>query len=275
MADSEVYFPSAYAGRHNNHGSLPVKANTKYPKGTMVARDANGRAARPAAGLKIHGISEGDFDNTASGPSGVAGLDDAFYCELSIGVGEFDYDGSAPKADEVVYAVDNHTVSLDSDGGTRGIAGVCTETGASGKVVVYIDPVVNGALTNGTSSLIAAAQLEIGFADLTDADGAQSFNFPAVLPAGALVLSHSIEVTEAFTDGVAGVFTLDVGDADVDAIVDGAALGTIATLHGPLGVQSGGLYGGVQLTATVLGTVNVTTATEGAVTITVYYTIAP
>ncbi len=273
MADSEIFFPSEYAGRHNKHGSLPAQANVKYPKGTMVARDADGRAARPAAGLTIHGISEGDFDNTASGPTGVAGANDAFNVELSVGLGVFDYDGDAPKADEVVYAVDNHTVSIDSDGATRGKAGVCTETGSGGKVVVLIDPVVNGLLNNGAASLIGTRSLTILAADLTEADGAQTFNLGAALPAGAVVLSHNIDVTAAFTDGVAGVFTLDIGDTDVDAIVDGAALGTIANLHGPLGVQSGGRYGAVQLTATVLADVNVTTATLGAVTIEVFYTV--
>lgn len=272
MADSEVFFPSQYAGRHNNHGSLPCKASTKYPKGTMVARDSNGRAARPAAGLQIHGISEGDFDNSATGPEGNKG-DDAFNVELSIGVGVFDYDGTAPKAEQVVYAVDNHTVSLDSDGGTRGVAGVCSETGASGKVVVYIDPVLNGALASGVSGGLQSLSLDIVAADLTDADGSQTFNFGSALPANAVLLSRHISVTEAFTDGAAGVFTLDVGDSDVDAIVDGAALGTIAELFGTSGVRSGGLWGGLTPTATVLGTVNVTTATLGAVTITLYYMV--
>ncbi len=270
MADSEVFFPSTYAGRHSDHGSLPVKANTKYPKGTMVARDADGRAARPAAGLLINGVSEGDFDNTSAGPLGNQG-NDAYNVELAYGVHKFDYDGDAPKANELCYAVDNHTVSLDSDGGTRGVAGICTETGSDDKVLVLIDPALNGALVTQPSSGMLVRSLEIGFADLTDADGAQTFNLGAALPANAVVFGHAITVTEAFTDGAAGVFTLDVGDTDVDAIVDGAALGTIAALHGPLGVQSGGRYGSVQLTATVLGSVNVTTATAGAVLIEIFY----
>jgi hypothetical protein len=271
MADSEVFFPSDYAGRHNAHGSLPCKTATKYPKGTMVARDSNGRAARPAAGLKIHGVSEGDFDNTASGPEGDKG-NDAFNVELTVGVFEFDYDGTAPKADQVVYALDNHTVTLDGSGG-EGIAGVCTETGSGGKVMVLVDPVVNGALANGTAANVLKATLTIGFADLTDADGSQTFNFGAALPANAVLLSRHISVTEAFTDGAAGVFTLDVGDTDVDAIVDGAALGTIAELFGTSGVRSGGRWGGTTPTATVLGSVNVTTATAGSVTIELFYSV--
>jgi hypothetical protein len=272
MADSEVSFPSNYAGRQNKHGSLPVKANVKYPKGTMVARDSNGRAARPATGLTIHGVSEGDFDNTATGPAGVAGANDAFNVELTLGVFEFDYDGTAPKADQIVYALDNHTVSLDGSGG-EGIAGVCTETGSGGKVMVLIDPAINGALKNGTAQDVQKLSLTIVAADLTDADGAQTIAFGSAFPANAVLLSRHISVTEAFTDGAAGVFTLDVGDTDVDAIVDGAALGTIAELFGISGVRSGGRWGGTTPGATVLGTVNVTTATLGSVTIELFYTV--
>ncbi len=271
MADSEVFYPSKYTGRHNNHGSLPVKADTKYPKGTMVARDANGRAARPDDGLQIHGVSEGDFDNTDAGPRGNLG-NDAFNVELTVGNFEFAYDGTAPKPEQVVYALDNRTVTLDSDSGARGIAGVCTEAGSGGKCVVMIDPVMNGALKSGVG-LVQSESLTITAADLTDADGSQTFNLGSALPTNAVVIGHSIDVTAAFTDGAAGVFSLDVGYSDVDAIVDGASLAAIAKLHGPLGVRSGGRYDGVQMTATVLGTVNVTTATLGSVTVEIFYVL--
>lgn len=155
MADSEVFFPSKFAGRFTNHGTLPAQANVKYPKGTMVARDDNGRASRPANGLAIHGVSEGDFDNTASGPTGVAGANDDINVELAYGVHVFDYTSTAPKAHDIVFAVDNHTVALSSNSGVRGVAGVCTEPGANGKVPVSIDPVVNGLLQR----LLAAVYL--------------------------------------------------------------------------------------------------------------------
>lgn len=277
MADSEVFFPSKYAGRHNNHGSLPVLADTKYPKGTMVARNADGRAARPGAGLQIHGISEGDFDNTATGPTGVAGANDAFNVELALGVGTFDYTGTAPKAGQKVYAVDNHTVSLDSSSGTRGIAGVCTETGAGGKVEVYIDPVMNGALAAGTASAVLALSLSLTDDDLTDADGSQSFDI-GTLPANAVLLGASITVTEAFDDGAAGTFVADIGikAGDTDSILDGAAdnLGTIAVVASPLGVRPLGRYAGAPTIAVVVNSnVNVNTATVGAALIEVFYAI--
>lgn len=151
MADSEIFYPSKYAARLNMHGTLPAQANVKYPPGTMVARDANGRASRPAAGLPIAGVSEGEFDNTASGPLGVAGANDAINVELSIGVHTFKYTGTAPKQGEIVYAVDNVTVQLTPS--TLGIAGVVTENSSGGVCAVLIDPVLNSVM----KALFAAA----------------------------------------------------------------------------------------------------------------------
>jgi hypothetical protein len=237
----------------------------------MVARDGNGRAARPAAGLLINGVSGGDFDNTSSGPQGDLG-NDAFNVELTYGVHTFDYTGTAPKANEVCYAVDNHTVSLDSSGGTRGVAGICTETGANSKVEVLIDPALNGALVSQPVSGVLSKSLALTDDLLTESDGSQSFNLGTALPANAVVIGHSVTITEAFTDGSAGVFTLDVGiSGALDSIMNGGALGTIATVSGPLGARSSGRYTSAQLLATVLADVNVVTATAGAATVEVFY----
>jgi hypothetical protein len=276
MADSEVFYPSRYAGRHTNHGSLPVKAATKYPKGTMVVRDANGRAARPAAGLHVHGVSEGDFDNTSAGPQGNLG-NDAFNVELAYGVHEFAYTGTAPKAGQKVYCVDNVTVSLDSSSGTRGVAGIATEQGASSKVCVFIDPVMNGALAAGTASAVLALSLALGHADLTDADGSQSFDI-GTLPENAVLLGASITITEAFDDGAAGTFVADIGisGGDTDAILDGAAdnLGATGVVAAPLGVRPLGRYAGEPTLAVVVNSnVNVVTATTGAALVEVFYAV--
>lgn len=147
MADSDIYVPTQYGGRLNNHESLMVAASTSYPKGTMVARDANGRAVRPGAGLPIHCVSEGDFDNSA-------GANDALQMEGALGVHRFAYTSTAPKTHEIVFAVDNQTVALSSSSGTRGVAGVVVKV-ESGFVWVLIDPVHNGILQR----LLAAVYL--------------------------------------------------------------------------------------------------------------------
>lgn len=117
--------------------------------------------------------------------------------------------------------------------------------------------------------------LAVGFADLTDADGSQSFNLGTALPANAIVIGHAVSISNIFDDGVAGTFSVDIGLAGaLDAICNGADLTTaIGELHGPLGARSGGRYQAVQLLATVLGSVNVDTATQGAAVFEVYYII--
>jgi hypothetical protein len=138
MADSETFVPARYAGRHNNHVTLPSSDAISFPKGTLVAQNqSDGRAYRPATGLIVSGVSEGDFDNSD-------GLDDAMNVELAIGVHELKYSGGAPKAGQIVYAADNQTVTLTP--GTDPIAGVTTEPGADGKVCVMVDPVLNSIL---------------------------------------------------------------------------------------------------------------------------------
>lgn len=138
MADSEVFVPTRYAGRHSNHATLPVSDAVSFPKGTLVAQDqTDGRAYRPAAGLIVSGVSEGDFDNSD-------GLDDAFNVELAIGVHELKYSGTAPKAGQVVFAADNQTVTLAAS--TLPIAGIATEPGSGGKVCVLVDPAINAIL---------------------------------------------------------------------------------------------------------------------------------
>lgn len=138
MADSEVFVPARFAGRHNSHVTLPASDAVKFPKGTLVAQNqSDGRAYRPAAGLIVSGVSEGDFDNSD-------GLDDAMKVELAIGVHELKYTGTAPKAGQVVFAADNQTVTLAAS--TLPVAGVTTEPGADGKVCVLVDPVINAIL---------------------------------------------------------------------------------------------------------------------------------
>lgn len=135
--------------------------------------------------------------------------------------------------------------------------------------------------TNGTievrahdagESGINTASKTLAYTQLTDADGSQDFNFASALPTGAIVLGGSINVTTAFTDGAAGVFTADLGHSgDVDSILDGAALGSIAHVSTPQGVKESGYYGAITPRLTALATVNLNTATAGACTAYVYY----
>lgn len=115
----------------------------------------------------------------------------------------------------------------------------------------------------------------VGFADLTDADGSQSFVFDAALPDNAVIIGVGIHVTAGFTDGAAGVFTADLGinGGDTDAFLDGASIATIADVGSPLGVRPTGLVGAITPVILVLADVNVTTATAGALEAEILYVV--
>lgn len=109
--------------------------------------------------------------------------------------------------------------------------------------------------------------------ELTESDGAQSFDFAEALPDDAVIVGVGLDVTEGFTDGVAGVFTADLGisGGDTDSLLDGADLASIAKVSSPQGVRPTGLYGGETIALDVKADVNVDTATAGEVTATVYF----
>ena len=111
----------------------------------------------------------------------------------------------------------------------------------------------------------------VAFGDVTDADGAQSFDI-ATIPANHAVMAIESNITAAFTDGGVGVFTHDIGikGGDTDVFADGLALGAIARLSAPLALPSTLIAGGT-IAADIKADVNVDTATAGSVTFTVYY----
>ena len=128
-------------------------------------------------------------------------------------------------------------------------------------------------LTQLTNLQIKKATYTLDHPSLTTVGLSQKFDFAAVLPTGALVVGSDLVVTEAFTDGVAGVFTADLGikATDEDCLLDGASLAAIATVGQPLGVLPVGYLGAQQPTLTVIGSVNVNTATAGTVKAEIYY----
>ena len=110
--------------------------------------------------------------------------------------------------------------------------------------------------------------------DLSAAAGNQSFDFAAALPStGVFILGAYLNVTEGFTDGAAGVFTADLGVSGgvTDAILNGADIASIAKVGTPVGATPTGWYEGSTLALDIIATVNVNTATAGAVTAYVIY----
>ena len=124
------------------HGSLPAAAASKFWRGTMVGRDAAGRAAVPVAATAttpIHGVASATYDNT----TGIAG---ALTVEVDYGVWGFLIGaGGTTNPGDTVYALDNQTITLTKS--TNSFAGIVTEVRATMGVTyafVYINPFIQG-----------------------------------------------------------------------------------------------------------------------------------
>lgn len=118
---------------------------------------------------------------------------------------------------------------------------------------------------------IMVAELEIGHADLTDADGEQTFAFVTV-PAGSVIYGYEFVLTESF---VAGSQTLnaDIGYATAetniaaDLDIDGSTTDTGAAVMRQYSVSR-------DIQVRVQSSGNVVNATAGAMTIRLFYAAA-
>jgi len=122
-----------FAGVVPSVGTLPVAANVAIYKGTLVARDASGRATVPGDTLPIVGVAIANYINTGGAAA-------AFTVEVEYGVFGFIMDGTAALVGELVFALDNQSVTLTA--GSNGRAGVVTEI-RNGLTFVWINPALS------------------------------------------------------------------------------------------------------------------------------------
>ncbi len=212
-------------------GTLPSAANQLFYKGTMVSHDANGRAVVPtdADGLNAAGVSNATFDNRTGSEAG--GLDDDLDIEIMFGVYGFTILGSNPIIGDLVYVVDNQTVSLDSLDGTRGVAGYVSEVrehaGVDQAFILFI-PGGAGALA---ALAFASGHLSVPLGGLAFADGTVNgfdqtvFGFrlnnaiddqPVV---SAVALPSDIDVTQNVVVTVRAYIIDDAVDDDVTMVL--------------------------------------------------------
>lgn len=105
--------------------------------------------------------------------------------------------------------------------------------------------------------ILQKRELTIGHADLTSVVNGESmaFNIGSVLPAGAVVLGHSITGVTGFSGGAVSALLLDIGVAgslesivkDLELITDAP---TASELEAAVGLRRQDEYGAVQLVAT-------------------------
>lgn len=179
-------------------------------KGTIATINAGGYAVEGAAadGFNAIGKFSATFDNRATAPEG--GANAAIDAEIEHGVFGWAYNGTAPKSGQVVYVYDNQTVSIDSDSGTRGIAGYCSETRNS-KCYTLMGPTV-------------VAQIVIAAAEAADLDTAQTdidalqvdaatTNALIRVPLTSLTKSDATPIGK-FADGADTTFGLNIADSE-------------------------------------------------------------
>ena len=160
MAATTTFRLTEFAGLKPTKGTLEQAANTLIIGGTIVTVDADGRADVVTPGQNAVGVALADSDNRTTAPEG--GAAGAVKCQVQYGVFGFDFVGAAPAPGDVVYVVDNQTVSTDSDSGTRGSAGYCSETIGS-TCYVEFGPTVAGQIVIAATE---AAQLDTAQADI-------------------------------------------------------------------------------------------------------------
>ncbi len=195
MTATSTQRSTASSGTVPARASVPIAANTLCLQGTIAVKDSNGRAANVGAGLDAIGIYSNTYDNRTSSRSSSGGAGE-ISAEVEFGEFELPYTGTAPKMGEVLFNVDNQTVSVDSDTGARGVAGFAVQPAdtAAGTVRLWIGPHVSGAYAD-----VAAVEAE---ADQALADTALLATIEIPVPLGSFMLAAGTPLP-AFSDGVA------------------------------------------------------------------------
>jgi hypothetical protein len=178
-------------------------------RGTIACVNAGGYAVEGAAadGFNAVGKFSATFDNRVTAPEG--GANAAIDAEIEHGVFGWAYTGTAPKPGQVVYVYDNQTVAIDSDSGSRGIAGYCSELRNS-KCYTLMGPTV-------------VAQIVIAAAEAADLDTAQTdidalqvdaatTNSVVRVPLTSLTKSDATPIGK-FADGADTTFGLNIADS--------------------------------------------------------------
>lgn len=197
MTATTVERLSKFKGMLPGKGTYPQAASTTLLKGTIVTGDSSGRADVPTAGQDALGVAAATYVES----TGVNGAQDV---EVEYGVFGFPITGTPPLGlGEVMFVVDNQTISQDSSGGTRGVAGFCSEY-RGGLAYILMSPVFAAAYADA-----AAAEAVADAAD-AKADDLAVIEIPVNLGAFRLASGAAIP---AFSDGVADGFELTGNEA--------------------------------------------------------------
>lgn len=217
MTATTQYRMTPTAGEYPHRGTLEVAANTLCLGGTIACVNSDGRTTPGAldAGLAAIGkYSHTSANLTTSESGGAAG---AVSADIEYGVFGWAYSGTAPKPGQVVFVLDNQTVTIDSNAGARGIAGYCAEL-VDGLCWVYMGPTVAGQIVIAAAE---AADLDQAQTDINTAEAAID-----ALEADALSAQCCIPIPiTSWLDGGAPVAAFVDGSVNGVALVDSEGVG--------------------------------------------------
>jgi hypothetical protein len=202
-----------FVGIVPSKGTLPVAANELILKGTIVCSNASALAVAgvDGEGFAAIGKASATADNRTTAPEG--GGAGAINVEIEFGVFGWLFSGDTPEPGQVVFVVDNQTVSVDSDSGARGIAGYVSEVVGS-TCYVLMGPTVVGQIVIAAAEAadLDQAQIDIDALEVrADAlEAASTWESPNLVP--LLRVSTGADVP-AFTDGVADGYQLTDSEA--------------------------------------------------------------
>lgn len=169
MASTGVARLTKFAGLTPAMGTYPLAADTVIPKGTLVTINSSGNAVDDGSGVRCVGVASHTVNNaTGSENGGLAGGADV---ETNYGIHEFVCADADVLPGDIVYALDNQTVTKDPVLGGC-VVGTYHETGSGGKKYVNVStlvPAVMGSLHEG--------RLEVLPSDLRQASGVTAIAF--------------------------------------------------------------------------------------------------
>jgi hypothetical protein len=260
-----------YYGAIPARGTFPIAANTKILKGTLVGLDSAGRAiaaTTAATCVRVVGKASSTVNNLTGSELGGA----AAAADVEVEYGVFNWANSAG-ADEIAaddvgklcYAVDNQTVALTSNGGTRQMAGLISgfydskvEVWNSPLVPVFYDTLttlastanaegasligIEDAATNFTATNVEAALAEIiaDYAATTATNGANKIGFQ---DSGNKTANTTVDAVldELLVDGTSANGEIVLEPTDFVLFANGAPLAVYSAANdGSCGLYSDG-----------------------------------
>jgi hypothetical protein len=254
-----------FAGMIPSMLTLPVAANTFLVGNTLVSIDANGRATPPTDGdgLRVAGVITYNLDNRTTGPYG--GTAGAVNADVTMGVFALACTDTDLQAGDLVFAVDNQTVSKDSADGTRGLVGIYCSTADDGKKYFYVGSLVPSMLKSAKNKIVeiplAAFRVAAGTMPGAFSDGVSDgfvvnegvmfrWNVNSTAPIWATIpLDDDIDETDAVT--VHALVSRE-GSSDTDAVVTVGAYFQVTGAAYTADTNAGGNTGAITAATTVV-----------------------